>query len=163
MRLTRRLPDSVRTVDVQYLWHWTCNKYWNFQAEEQTDYNRTNGIRTHTDLILHFVRTHATRPAFKSWFEPNYKLMDAWSGWFGTMSVMKHDFLVKMQLATGFCDMAPFVNTRRLRCAVESIFSLAVQFTLGSSVLDSLDGLYFDGVNHNGFVSRHFSKVCFGR
>jgi hypothetical protein len=116
-------------------------------------------------LIKHVVnRFVIDRPAFLRYFNAIYDRKPEWVGCFGLMSIITHDFLVKMQQMTSFVSLAAHIDDKRRRCAVESIFAIAAQFTAGRPILGSYDGLYMDGRGyHNGFKTKTFEKLVLSR
>jgi hypothetical protein len=163
MRILKKIdPTVVETV--KYLWHFTNHRvHWSSIEEPQTEYNITHGIRTHDDLILHYIRTYNTCPGFIQYCNNIYSNKDRWVGCFGFMTIMRHSFLCLLDDMTGITDLMLLTNTNRLRRVMESIFALACQYTLGYEIKDSFDGLYYDGHYHNGFTGNIIAKKSFDR
>jgi hypothetical protein len=51
---------------------------------------------------------------------------------------------------------------KRNRITLESIITIAFQYTLGKTP-DVYDGLYYDGHYHNNFVGKFITKKSFNR
>ena len=58
--------------------------------------------------------------------------------------------------------MSHMVNNRKRR-AIESIFSIACQYSFGQPIISSFDGLYYDGHYHNRYKGKFIKKKCFDR
>ncbi len=151
MIMCRPYQDLAKIENVKFLWNFTCDV-----KEEQTEYNIE-----HDDLIKHLVNTYNKKEKFIEFFNDIYDKRDDWYGCFGAMSIMTLDFLEKLQKETGVLDMIPQVNTRRRRMALESFFSIACQYSLGSRP-DSYSNFY-DGKAKRRLYDGYFNKLCYGR
>lgn len=164
MKLLKKIDINTSFSNVQYLWHFTNHrKHWHSIVEPQTDYNLLHNIKTHDDLVLHYCTHELATDAFREYCKNIYYQKDKWVGVFGFTSVITHAFLCDMQHKTHFIDIIQLMSSNRNRRAAESLFPLACQFTLGSEIHDSLDGLYYDGTYHNGWKGNYIYKTTFGR
>ena len=92
-----------------------------------------------------------------------YYKKDKWSGCFGCCCIISYEFLCILDNETDIINLMFNMTTNRLRRTIESLFSLACQFSLKKEIHTSLDGLYYDGINHNNFMSYHIIKKSFNR
>ena len=166
MLLMRPLTD-LHTIDISFLWHFTAHRlWWNKIEEPKNTYNIKHEIRTHDDLIQHLVKlVFDDSKSFVQYFKQIYSNKDKWVGCFGLMCIISHDFLCQLEQKTQFCKLASFITDRRRRCAAESIFAIACQFTAQTTTpFSSYDGLYYDGNNyHNNFKTKTFEKLVYLR
>jgi hypothetical protein len=95
---------------------------------------------------------------FYNWLTDIYDKKNLWVGCFGPVTIIRHDFLQKLQEKTNFLNIIPYIKNKRDRIAMESIYPLACQYTLGR-IPDSYDGLYYDGIHpNNGYETAFFKK-----
>jgi hypothetical protein len=163
MRVKKSIhPNS--SFDIQYLWHFTNHRIqWHTIEEPQTEYNIEHKIKVHDDLNRHVIGSFIANNGFRLYCEKNYFNKHTWSGCFGCCCFITYSFLEKMEAMTNITDIMMNMNSNRLRRSIESIFSLACQYTLGKEIHDSFDGLYFDGFKGNNMESDHIKKISFNR
>ena len=158
-----KVEDISDILDIQYLWHFNNHRvHWDIIIEPYTDYNRKNNIQTHNDFILHIIES-LPETNFKEYCKITYPQKELWSGCFGCCSIITYDFLKKLNEKTDIINIQANMTTNRLRRVIESIFSLACEYTIGKHIISSYDGLYYDGVVHNNMISKHLHKICFDR
>lgn len=157
--------ENTDNENISFLWHFTNHRvHWSEITEPITAYNTIHDIVTHDDLINHLVKKYMCKNKdFSDYFNRIYYQKNLWVGCFGAMCLISHEFLVKMQDKTDLLSFLNIVDNRRYRCALESILSIAAQYTLGRAIEGSLDGLYYDGNYHNGFITDTFHKNVFLR
>lgn len=167
------LQDSMRVKkkfnvplddNVNYLWYFTNHRiHWSIIGEPQTDFNIKNGIKTHDDLNHYIIDNWLDEPDFKSYCVETYDIKEQWSGCFGCCCVISYDFLIKMNNKTKIIDSMMKMTSNRLRRSIESIFSLACQFTKQCEIHSAIDGLYTDGYSGHGLNGEYIYKVSFDR
>ncbi len=158
-----RIPykDIGEIENVKFLRNFTCHHMWSDALEKQTEYNIEHEIQTHDDLIKHLVNTYNKKEKFIEFFNGIYEKKEEWYGCFGVMSIMTLDFLEKLQKETGILDMIPHINTRRRRMALESFFSIACQYSLGSK--PDFYTNFYDGKKPRRFYDGFFNKLDYSR
>jgi len=167
------LQDSMQVIkefdvssvkNIKYIWHFNNHRvHWSTIKEPSSDYNVKNGIVSHDDLVVHCIETKITSPNFKSYCKDIYHQKMMWSGCFGCCCIISYDFLLDLDSKTNIIEFESQMTTNRLRRVIESIFPLACQYTLGQSIFDSYDGLYYDGVDGHGMTGNYIIKVSFDR
>lgn len=164
MRL--KCPVTNHPENIEYLWYFTNHRvHWHVIEEPHTPENKALGISTHDDLVRYCIENY-TEGKFQQYLRENYPKKDTWVGCFGSLTRMNTDFLHKLLSETKIdFIMKKMGRDNRKRRAVESIFSLAVQFTLGR-IPEVYDGLYYDGNNNgpgHGLVGDKIEKVSHNR
>lgn len=143
-----KIFDSTGLPTVQYLWHATNHiEQWREIKEPLTGYNLDNNIKTHHDLIEDHISKTITNQDFQSYCSKMNSDMTKWSVCFGCLTIMNLNFIDKMDKMTEIINIMMNMQTNRDRRAIESIFSMACQYTLGSEIHESYGGLYYDGKN----------------
>ncbi len=159
--MTIRKPINVDTIEkIKFLWHFTNHRvHWHTIEEPRTEYNIMNNIKTHDDLILHMANKYIDIPEFKIFFNEIYYKKNLWVGCFGSTYILNSEFLQKLQEKTHIIELLQHFNDNRERRAAESVLAIACSYALNEHILDSYDGLYFDGINHsNHGISEHITK-----
>ena len=157
--------ENIDTIqDIEYLWHFTNHRIeWSKIIEPQDTFAIENNIITHDDLILFCINKYAHNE-FQQYALNLLYDKNKWAGCFGTLAIMKWDFLRLLQDKTSYLNIAKEMNNNRRRRAIESIFALACQYTLNKEIQSSLDGNHWDGINKsNNYKSYHISKELFDR
>lgn len=178
MQDSMRVLSRIRDIqdDVLFLWHATNHKtQWKEIKEPQSEYNKINNIITHNDLLKHNVGMFLEGD-FKTFALENIDKKDSWDVCFCLSSIIKLDFLEKLENETKFVTQyLTQLNTNRQRRTAESLFPIACLYVLGRKV-GSYEGLYFNGKNPpkgsstknkeghlNCVVGKTFSKISFNR
>jgi hypothetical protein len=163
MRLKKKIEIPEHT-DIHYLWYFTNHRvHWAILEEPKTDFNISNGIKTHDDLNHYVINNLLESQAFKLYCLEKYDSKYEWSGCFGCCCMISHDFLIKLDNETKILDLMHKMTTNRLRRSIESIFSLACQFTKDTEIHSAIDGLYYDGFSGNQMNGEHIQKISFDR
>jgi|LakMenEpi03Aug12_release.lakeMendotaPanAssembly.Ray.scaffolds.fasta_scaffold158303_2 hypothetical protein len=164
MKLTSKV-DISKSSGLDYLWHFTNHRvHWHIIEEPQTEFNVQQNIRTHDDLVEFCVRTMINKKDFQEYCNTIYRKKELWSGCFGCLCVIDYNTLCELDEKTGIINLMMQMKDNRLRRAIESLFSLACQYTLQKEIHTSFDGLYYDGKNyHNNFQGICVSKKSFNR
>lgn len=156
--------DASKISDIKYIWHFTNHRvHWSTINEPETTENKINNIITHDDLNMYIINNLIKKNDFKDYCKKIYFHKNEWCGCFGTCSIITYDFVNILDDKTDIIDLQKKMTNNRLRRAIESIFSLAVQFVTKRKMEDSYDGLYYDGVKHNNFEGHYISKKSFDR
>ena len=157
MKLKEKI-DVSNVNDVLYLWHFTNHRiHWNTIKEPDTEYNKTNNIVTHDDLIIDRINSKIEIQEFKDYCNSIYFRKDKWCGCFGGCCIISYDFLEELDRRTGIINFQKLMITRRDRMVFESLFSIACQYVSGRDMEVSYDGLY------KGLEGNIISKVSFER
>ena len=156
--------ENIYTETIEYLWHFKNHiLHWSNIKEPVNDFTIKNNIITHDDLILYCINNLIEVDDYKQYCNNIYYNKEKWSGCFGCCCVINYNFLCDLDDNTKIINLMSYMTTNRLRRAIESLFSLACQFYLKKEIHSSLDGLYYDGVYHNNFISHHIIKKSFNR
>jgi hypothetical protein len=143
--------ENLETIkDINYIWYFTNHRlHWHTILEEKTEYNIKHNIITHDDLILHLVKqSYDPSHEFYKYFVETYPKKEEWVGCYGSLSIIRHDFLREVQEKTQFFNILPNIKDKRDRIAMESFLALVFQYTLGK-IPTAYDGLYYDGIKNN--------------
>jgi len=140
------VPVTEERKAVSYLWSFTNHRTdWSKIREPESQENTENNIKTHDDLVLYCINKHVKSLDFLQYALSTYRKKDEWVGCFGCLTYSSKDFIRILDERTGIIDtMKSMGRDNRKRRAIESIFSLSVQYVLGY-VPEVYDGLYFDG------------------
>lgn len=167
-----KMDDS----DIKIIWSISENRqltktYLNVNLiEPQTNYNRDFNIKTDKDLMVHLV-SNLEDSYFKEQFENFMNQSNSWLGCFGLMTMIKHEFLEKMENETHILSVIPHIKNRRDRQALERIFGIVIKYMYDYKILrdivydvdvsftNMMTGLQF---YDDGF-SNKFSKEIFLR
>lgn len=150
--------DVQKIDDINYLWYFRDHVHWAGIPEPQTEFNIKNNIRNHDDLILYCLKNLTKKINFQSYALDIYFQKNRWSGCFGCCCVVTHNFLNKLDSDTGIIDIMLQMTSNRLRRAIESIFSLACQYSLNKEIHYGFDGLY-----NCRMTGPHVTKKSFDR
>jgi hypothetical protein len=166
------LQDSMRIKqvfnvehinDVKYLWHFNNHRvHWSVIQESPTDYNKKHNIHTHDDLIHHIIN-NIPNVEFSKYCKETYGKKELWSGCFGALCIITSTFLEELDDKTHIIELQLTMTTNRLRRAIESLFALACNYTLNTYIIDSYDGLYYDGIHGNNMNGTYIQKNSFDR
>jgi len=159
MYIKKKLENIDKIENVMFIWYFTNHRTdWCFIKEPKSEYNKSNNIETHDDLIIHCVKKYPFTEEFKEYTLSLYYYKLNWCGCFGIQSIITHNFLHKLESKTGIVTVFKNFNSRRLRMVGESLFSIACQFILGDEVFEkSFDGLYYDGIHP---VKKSYGYCC---
>jgi hypothetical protein len=162
--LKKTLTNLDDIKDINYIWYFTNHRvHWHTITEDQTEYNIKNSIKTHDDLILHIAQKSFDNSSdFYKYFIDIYHRKNEWIGCYGSISILRHDFLLKLEEKTKIFKLLPHMVEKRNRITLESIITIAFQYTLGKTP-DVYDGLYYDGVKTNSCETDTFKKKHFYR
>ena len=155
--------DSIE--DINFLWYFTNHRYqWVVNEEPKTEYNIEHKINNHQDLILHMINKSFNKENdFYKYAMDLYQRKFDWVGCYGSVSLIRYDFLKKLVEKTNLFNLIPNFKDKRDRMTLETIFSLACQYTLGK-IPDTYDGLYYDGLfYHNQCETELIKKIHFYR
>lgn len=158
-------PFDIEGVkNIQYLWHFTNHRvHWTTINEPKTQSNVDKGIVTHDDLIKHCFTTFKEQ-GFIDYCKEYNENKNRWSGCFGCLSIISNDFLDILEWKTGITEIMMNMKTYRMRKAMESIFALACQYTMGKEIHESYGGLFCDGISYTCNMKSHiWEKVSYGR
>ena len=162
--LKKQFEGLEAIQDINYIWNFTNHRvHWHIIEEPKTEYNIENNIRTHDDLILHNVNTSFDHTSdFYNYFITTYPRKQEWVGCYGSLSIIRHDFLKKVVERTNLFALIPNIKDKRDRITLESIITLAFQYTLGKTP-HAYDGLYYDGIKNNDcetdlLVKKHYYR-----
>jgi len=160
--LTKKLP--IIDYDVKFLWHFIDHLKWDDLIVQSDDPN----IKTHSDEIKHMVQKISDCD-FKQKFNEIYTNRDNWYGCLGTMVIISHNFLIKLQDNTKILDLAKHTKIKSDRYCLESIIALAIFFTKDFDFLNcSLQGNYKDDQVYTEsylgkYCGKYFTKQSQGR
>lgn len=156
--------ENIDEIDVKFIWHFNVHRTrWHNTMEPESEYNKKNNIKNHDDKIIDFVAKSEMTEDFKSWFNTIYMDKDRWTGCFGIMSIISHDFLTLLQEKTNILSTLEKIRDRRDRMVMESVFALACKFVREDNYENSYDGLVVDETFHNGLRTKRFWKKSFCR
>jgi hypothetical protein len=166
MHLNCKLKNINEIDTVKFLRHFTIHRMlWEKIEEPITEYNKTNNIKNHDDLINHLVDITAknANPKFHNFFATIYPQKNVWVGCWGVQSIITWQFLDKLHKKTNFLDFVDVIKNRRDRMAMESIFALACLYITDiDTLVDSYDGLY-SSVKGKKLKSKYTTKIPMGR
>lgn len=143
--------EASNVSDLKFIWYFTNHRVqWDNLYEEQKPYNVENGIITHTDSIADYLKKHYNQnPDFLKWALDSLKNKEKWVGCFGYMCIYKKKALRQMDQQIPFATTFLTFPGQRNRVINESIFSLICNYFYSvQHCIDSLDGLYYDGVKY---------------
>lgn len=165
MQIRKYFEKIDTTRDINYLWHFTNHRReWSIIREPETEFNASNNIVTHDDLIKYYINNMIPNADFKEYCIDVYNKKEKWSGCFGFCCIITYDFVVNLQKTTGIMDIMSKMISSRSRRVGESLFSLACQMAAGREIHESYDGLYYDGAGGgHGLTSEHIHKISFDR
>lgn len=150
------MEEVSKTKDIHYMWHFTNHRLqWAHIIEP-------NGM-THDELNMYCINTLISHFGFKEYCLSTYMNKHLWSGCFGFACILTHTFASILEEQTHISTLMAHATTNRLRRSMESLFSLACQYAAQREIHTSYDGLYYDGVVHNGFRGYRIAKVSFDR
>lgn len=153
---------DYENIQFAYLWYFKNHiKEWSIIKEPQTEYNSKNHIYVHDDLVIDCIKNY-TSGSFKNFALEFYHEKEKWNGCFGCLTLINISLLEKLNQETNIIQTMKCMTNNRMRRAIESIFSIACQYTF-EDVPSSLDGLYYDGVYHNNFKTTLIRKICHDR
>jgi hypothetical protein len=179
--LINRSLENIETVKgVKFLWHYTNHiLHWDNIFESATDYNRSNNIKTHTDLIKHYLnKDYSNNSDFLSYALDALENKNKWCGTLGNCCIIDKETIMFMNYETNFINKFINYTTNRERRVNESIFPLFCHYYFPEiNFYDSYDGLYYDGIHENpesgtetGFDNlvwcckrKYVSKISFNR
>lgn len=179
MMLLRRLTDIEKIDKVQFLWGFTNHRFhWDKITEPKTEYNITNNIVSHTDLINdRFAKKFEKYPDLVKFAQEKLN-NKKWVGCFGCLCVITAETVEEFNKQIEFVDVLPTFTSNRDRRVGESVFSLICHYLLYEHNFENTyDGIYYDGITPNKYHSKpygydnleicckmnHFIKVSFRR
>jgi len=165
MWLAKRMENISSINTCKFIWHFENNRNeWATIKEPETPFNLLNNIVTHDDLNKYNIKNKIINEEFKKYCLEIYDDKMKWVGCFGCRLIIDYEFLVQLEQRTNILDLLLKLSEKRDRMSAESIFSLACQYTMGTPIVDSYDGLHWDGTgkgyNCNG---NHIKKISFAR
>jgi hypothetical protein len=179
MILNDKFENIENVKNVKFLWHFTNHIiHWDNIKEPETNFNKLNNIITHTDLIkYHLINFYNENSNFIEYSLYALKYKNTWCGCFGNCCIITKKCVEYINNKTNFANK--FVNntSNRERRMNESIFSLLCHFYFPNHYENSIDGLYYDGINDpngrgkkTGFdnleyccINKIVSKISFNR
>lgn len=148
MELREKFVNIDNIKDIKYLWHCTNHRIeWEMVHEPTSEYNTENNIITHNDLLEHCFDKYIFDRDFLEYCKYMNKNKNKWVVCLGTCSLITPSFLDEMDRKTGIIKIMMNANSRRLRMIMESLFSLACQFSLNREIHESYDGCFYDGMH----------------
>lgn len=165
MFLVKKLENISSINTCKFIWHFENNRNeWAVIKEPETTFNITNNIVTHDDLNKYNIKNKIINEEFKKYCLEIYDDKFKWIGCFGCRLIIDYNFLVQLEEKTNIIDLLSKLNEKRDRMSAESIFGLACQFAMGTPIIDSYDGLHWDGTG-NGYRcdGNYIKKLSFSR
>jgi hypothetical protein len=163
MRLKKKLPIPTNP-EIDYLWYFTNHRvHWSIIEEPRTEFNISKGIKTHDDLNHYIIDNVLESSEFRKYCQVTYNNKEHWSGCFGCCCIISYEFLEKLDEKTKLINLMYNMTSNRLRRSIESLFSLACQFTKGCEIRSAIDGLYYDGFTGNNLEGEYVMKQSFDR
>lgn len=150
------LSQVACVEDVAYMWHFTNHRV------QWAHIREPSGI-THDELNMYCINNYISSPGFRAYCLETYMNKNRWSGCFGFACILRHTFSTRLEETTHISSLMAHGSTNRLRRSMESLFSLACQYAAQREIHSSYDGLYYDGIHHNGFRGYHIAKVSYDR
>ena len=179
MFLNTMLDDVDKIETVKFLWYFTNHiNDWDKIIEPAIEFNITNNIKTHTDLIkYHLIKNYKDDELFLNYALNCLKNKHTWVGCFGNCCIVTKKSVEYLNNVSGFSGKFINNNTNRERRMNESIFALLCHYYLPQDYKLAYDGLYYDGINVNiysnkptGFDNlkycckkKYISKISFDR
>ena len=182
MLLNEKLIDIEGIVDIKFLWHFTNHiVHWDSIVEEQHEYNTTNNIVSHTDLLRHhIIRDYSLNQNFTSFALNLLVEKKKWCGCMGFCCITNKKYITRMNQILPFVDifLKETNRNRRNRIVNESLFSIICHFMHQDiDFKNSYDGLFYDGLKTNDYAgkpsgfdnlyylgrNKYISKFSFGR
>ncbi len=141
---------NVESIDkIKFLWHFTNHIiHWDTIIEEKNEYNITNKIVSHTDLLKHVIkRDYDMNQHFQN-FAINYlNFKTKWCGCMGLCCITNKNTIQYMNSIVPFVEIFLSHSTRRNRVVNESIFSIICHYIYNHiDFSNSYDGLYYNGI-----------------
>lgn len=150
MLLNEKINENIENIrTVKFLWHFTNHIYdWDIIREPETDFNKKNNIYTHTDLIKYNLLNYYNNDIeFLKFSLDSLKNKVKWCGCFGNCCIITKECVETLNRYTNFSNIFVTNNTNRERRMNESIFSLLCHYYFPDNYTNSIDGLYYDGIN----------------
>jgi hypothetical protein len=162
--LKKQFQNLDAIEDINYIWNFTNHRvHWHIVEQPKTEYNKQHNIKNLDDLILHLVTKSFDHSSdFYKYFMDIYHKKDKWVGCYGSLSIIRHDFLKQVQEKTQIFNVIPNIKDKWDRVSMESILTLAFQYTLGKTPI-AYDGLYYDGIKNNNCETALLRKVHYTR
>jgi hypothetical protein len=156
MFLNRALDNIEKVESINFLWYFTNHRMdWDKILEPESDFNKINNIKTHTDLIRHhLINNYIEDINFLNYYIESLKNKNNWVGCFGNCCIITKKCLDFLNKNTNF--VKKFINntTNRERRMNESIFSLMCHYYFPQNYENAYDGLYYDGINVNEYSNK---------
>ena len=183
MILNKKIEHIEKINDIMFIWPASNHRvHWDKIKEKPTKYNKDNNIKTHTDLIKHYLfKDYSNVIDFqKNAVENLTKFKDNWYNCMGCCCIMTRKNIYHMNNNTGFAEKFINYDTNRLRRVNESIFPLLCNYYFPNvDFSKSINGFYYDGSLSWKFnkrdelagidnlrwcvVNEYFSKISFNR
>jgi hypothetical protein len=146
--------------DIKYIWYATNHILeWNKIKEPETDFNKKNNIIVHDDLNKYIINNIIINDDFKKYCQYIYMSKEKWSVCVGPCYIITYDFLNKLDSDTNIIHLMMKMHDKRMRMAIESLLSIACQYSLRQEIHDGYDGLMMDGKGyHNNLLGKYISK-----
>lgn len=180
MILYKQLDNIESIENIKFLWCFTNHRvHWDQIVEERTEYNVSNNIITHTDLIKHYIeKDYVMNKEFQEFAFDLLINKNKWCGCMGLCCITNKSTITKMDYFLPFIDKFLSKTGKRNRVVIESIFSIICHFFYREENFENAyDGLYYDGIHLNKssyqqvgyddlfFIGKneYIGKVSFGR
>ena len=179
MFLNQMFDNIDKINDVQFLWCFTNHRIdWDKIYEPTSNFNKSNKIITHTDLIRYnLINNYFEDKDFLIYALQSLINKNSWVGCFGNCCIITKKCVEFLNNKINFCEKFVKNNTNRERRVNESIFALICHYFLPKNYLLAYDGLYYDGISVNmysntptGFDNlkycckkKYISKISFER
>lgn len=126
MLLKKPVENIQSDTPIRFIWHFENHRTdWKIITEPTTSYNNLNKIITHYDLIRDFVyKSFDDIDPFRQFFDTFYSNMENWVGCLGVMSIVKLEFLEKLEDDIKWSRVMPLIKNRRHRMVMESLFPI---------------------------------------
>jgi hypothetical protein len=149
MLLNDKIENIENVENVKFLWYFTNHiKDWDIIKEPETCFNNLNNINTHTDLIrYHLINFYNENSNFLEYSLYALKNKNIWCGCFGNCCIITKECVDTINKHTNFVNKFMNNTSNRERRMNESIFSLLCHFYFPNDYKNSVDGLYYDGIN----------------
>jgi hypothetical protein len=158
MLLRRKMIlTSVFDRGIQFIKHFDDHiVHWSKIKEPQNEFNVANGIKSHDDLVMHFLPTDAMKNCYRN--------KRGWVGCYGIMSIISSSTMKRLVEHANFLGIAEQMKDKRDRMAFESIFSVLL-LSIGYN-LDILSSSYDGNWKQSGkwmHITDNFEKISKGR
>lgn len=183
MVLNKKIKDISYINDVQFLWHFTCNRnIWNnYSLLDKNDVIPEavdNNFKNYTDLLrYHFINYCNKDEGLVKYALHALNNMDIWCGCFGVCSIIKKETLKYLEDKCGIVTYLKRARNPFDRTIEENVFAIVCHYYLPQNYENSFDGLYYDGITINrnngtpvgvdGLIyaaqNEYISKILFGR